>query len=157
MNFYAIFLLIHSWNRWLALLALVATTALAWQGWLAGKPYTKRYTMLRSATVGLNHLQIMFGFVLYFQSPLVEYFRSDIQGGLRIPEVAFFGVIHISVMLIAALVLTVGGAIARRGTTDAKRFRTVAIFFTIALALIMLAMPSPISFIVQRPWMRLDF
>jgi ABC-type Na+ efflux pump permease subunit len=157
MNFYALLLLVHSWNRWLAVLALVATTALAWRGWLADKPYTKRDTMLRGATVGLNHLQVIFGFVLYFQSPLVEYLRSDMRGGLQIPEVAFFGVMHIAVMLIAALVLTIGGAIARRGATDAKKFRTVAIFFTVAIVLILLAMPSPISPFAQRPWMRLDF
>ena len=156
MNFYAFLLLVHSWNRWLAVIALLATTGLAWYDWLAGKPYTKRDNMLRSMTVGLNHLQIIFGFVLYFQSPLIAYFRSDMQGGWHTPEVAFFGVIHISVMIIAALVLTVGGAIARRGETDMKKFCTVAIFFTIALVLILLAMPSPISPFAVRPWMRLD-
>jgi cytochrome c biogenesis factor len=147
----------HSWNRWLAVLALLATTVLAWQGWLANKSYTKRDTMLRGATVGLNHLQIIFGFVLYFQSSLVAYLRSDIQGSSHIPGVAFFGVMHISVMVIAALLLTVGGAIARRDETEAKKFRTVAIFFTIALVLILLAIPSPISPFAVRPWMRLDF
>lgn len=130
--------------------------ALAWYGWLANKPYTKRDTMMRGWAVGLNHVQVIFGFVLYFQSPLVEYFRSDMRGGLQIPEVAFFGVMHISVMLIAALVLTVGGAITRRGATDAKKFRTVAIFFTITIVLILLAMPSPVSPFAERPWMRLD-
>lgn len=157
MNFYALLLLIHSWNRWLAVLALLATTGLAWYGWLSNKPYAKRDAILRGATVGLNHLQIIIGFVLYFQSPLVAYLRSDRHGSLQVPEVAFFGVIHISVMVIAALVLTVGGAIARRGETDAKKFRTVVIFFTIAIVLILLAMPSPISPFAVRPWMRLDF
>jgi hypothetical protein len=42
-------------------------------------------------------------------------------------------------------------------STDRKKFRTVAIFFTIALVLILLAMPSPISPFAVRPWMRLDF
>lgn len=157
MTLYALILLIHSWNRWLAVVALFATTLMAWYGWLSNKPYTKRDTMLRGATVGLNHLQIIFGFVLYFQSPLIAYLRSDMRGGLQIPEVAFFGVIHISVMVIAALVLTVGGAIARRRATDTTKFRTVAIFFTIAITLILLAMPSPISPFVIRPWMRLNF
>ena len=122
-------LLIHSWNRWLAVLALLTTTVLAWQGWLGNKPYTKRDTMLRGATVGLNHLQVIFGFVLYFQSPLVEYLRSDMQGGLQIPDVAFFGIIHISVMVIAALVLTVGGAVARRAPTDIKKIPHHCDFF----------------------------
>jgi hypothetical protein len=157
MNLYALLLLVHSWNRWIAVTALLASTGLAWYGWFADKPYTKRDNMLRGMTVGLNHLQVIFGFVLYFQSPLVAYLRSDMQGGLQIPDVTFFGVIHISVMIIAAFVLTVGGTIARRSETDMKKFRTVAIFFTIALALILLAMPSPISPFAVRPWMRLDF
>jgi ABC-type Na+ efflux pump permease subunit len=157
MTLYTFLLLVHSWNRWLAVLALLATTGLAWYGWLSNTPYTKRDTILRGATVGLNHLQIIIGFVLYFQSPLIEYLRSDMHGGLQIPEVAFFGVIHISLMVIAAMVLTVGGAIARRGETDAKKFRTIAFFFTIAIVVILLAMPSPISPFTERPWMRLDF
>jgi hypothetical protein len=158
MTFYAILLLIHSWVRWLFLAALLYAIGKAWYGWLRGSiSYTKGDTMLRGMTVGLNHLQILLGFVLYFQSPLIEYLRSDMQSGLQIPEVAFFGVMHITLMLIAAVVLTIGGAKARRGTTDATKFRTVAIYFTIAIVLILLALPTPISPFAQRPWMRLEF
>jgi hypothetical protein len=39
-------------------------------------------------------------------------------------------------------------------STDRKKFRTVAISFTIAVMLILLAMPSPFA---VRPWIRLDF
>jgi hypothetical protein len=157
MTFYALLLLTHSWNRWLVVLTLLYTTVRAWYGFLGKRDYTKSDTMMRGITVGVNHLQIIVGFVLYFISPLMEYFRSDMREAVSIPEVAFFGIVHISLMLIAAVMLTIGGAISRRAATDAEKFRTTAMYFTVAVVLIALAIPSPISPFAMRPWVRLDF
>jgi NADH:ubiquinone oxidoreductase subunit 2 (subunit N) len=55
----------------------------------------------------------------------------------------FFTVEHSLMMLIAIVLITVGHSKAKKATTDEKKFKTLAIFFTLALIIILAAIPWP--------------
>ncbi len=151
---YPILLALHSWTRYAVVASLLYTMLRSLYGWLAKAEYKSLDNTARSLAVSAVHIQVLIGLTLYFSSPLLDYFRSDIKAGMAVPELRFFGSIHIALMLVASVILTIGGAKARRITDDTQRFRTVAFYFLAAAVIIALAVPWPFSPFAARPWVR---
>lgn len=151
---YPVVLALHSCTRYAVVASLLYTTVRSLYGWLARARYTRADRSVQLFAVAAVHFQVVVGFILYFCSPLLDYFRSDIKAGMSIPELRFFGVVHLACMLIASVVLTIGGAKARRAADDTEKFRTVALYFIAAGVLILLAVPWPFSPFAARPWIR---
>lgn len=148
---YATFLLLHSWNRWLVLLALLAALALTYQGWLGARPYQLLDRRVGSVLASLLHLQLLLGLTLYFGlSPWVRQAAVDRSAAWHDPTLRFWSVTHISLMLTAIVVAQLGQSVARRAATDAARHRWSALSYSLALALILLGIPF-----ATRPWFRL--
>ncbi|CCH55116.1 hypothetical protein BN8_04351 [Fibrisoma limi BUZ 3] len=151
---YNILLPVHSYLRWLVLLTLIGTLLAALHGWLTNRPYSKVDGALRSAATSIAHLQLLIGFVLYFKSPITSYFRANFSAVAGSLEFSFFGLIHISLMLLAVVVLTLGSSFGRRAETALAKHRTVALYFLAALIVILIAIPWPFSPLAQRPYFR---
>jgi hypothetical protein len=58
------------------------------------------------------------------------------------------------VMLTAIILITIGSAKAKRKTTDQEKFKTMAIWLTIALLLILSSIPWSFSPLISRPMFR---
>lgn len=150
---YQSLLIIHSLLRWLVVASLCYSIWRAWRGQRLLLPFTKTDNALRHWTATIAHAQLLVGMILYIQSPMVKYFNAgtgDMSG-----EPLFFGAIHITLMLIAIVVLTLGSAKAKRKTQDAEKFKTMLIYFSIAAILIFIAIPWPFSPLAHRPLIRL--
>lgn len=148
---YSILLELHSAMRWVVLLNLLYAIYRAYYGYVSNSVFSKTDNALRHWTATFAHIQLLIGMVLYFQSPVVKYFR---QTGFKNFEAAFFGLIHISLMLVAIVVLTVGSAMAKRKTSDVDKFKTMLLWYTIALVIIFIAIPWPFSPLAARPYIR---
>jgi NADH:ubiquinone oxidoreductase subunit 6 (subunit J) len=61
---------------------------------------------------------------------------------------------HITMMLIAIVLMTIGSAKSKRKATDKQRFKTLAIWFTIALVIIFASIPWQFSPLTSRPYFR---
>jgi uncharacterized membrane protein len=66
----------------------------------------------------------------------------------------FFGIIHIVLMLVAIILITIGSAMAKRKTGDEQKFKTILLWYSLGLLLILIAIPWPFSPLAQRPYMR---
>lgn len=150
---YQILIFFHSILRWLVLASLLYAILRAYKGFSAKLIFTKADNSIRHLTATIAHVQLMIGIILYSQSPVVKYFFAESATG-RITESVFFGVIHIAIMLTAIIIITIGSAIGKRKSTDQEKFKTMLIWFLIALALIFLAIPWPFSPLAQRPYLR---
>lgn len=137
---YAFFLFLHSWLRWLLLLFLVISTCLAWQGWLTKRIYNKLDRITASAATGLSHSQFLIGFTLYLAySPYsTTYLKEGDTGDY---QVWFFGFFHILMMIAAVGAMSVGSSLSKRAEIDQQKFKFVAISFSVALLLILAAVP----------------
>lgn len=142
---YSLVLTLHSWNRWLVLLALLATLGRAYWGWLARCPYLPADRRLGALLTGLLHLQLVLGFTLYFALSPWTMRRATAPS----PTVQFWSVTHISLMLIAIVVAQLGQSLARRAATDAARHRWSAVSLSLATGLILVGIPF-----ASRPWFR---
>lgn len=148
---YITLLALHSLTRWLVLGSLLFAIFSAYRGWLLNKPYTRFDNITRHTTATIAHVQLILGGWLYFISPIVDYFLHNIGTAIHERIIRFFGMEHITMMLIGITVLTIGSAQAKRKTTDREKFKTQAIWFTIALLIILSSIPWSFSPLISRP------
>lgn len=145
---------LHSWMRWLVLISLLFALYRAYRGWLGKKAFTRSDNTVRHTTATILHIQFLLGLWLYIISPLVQTFLHNFKEGMHDRQARFFGLEHITVMLLAIVVITIGSAKAKRKRSDKQKFRTMAIWFTIGLLLVLSSIPWPFSPLISRPWVR---
>lgn len=140
--------------RWLVVVSLLLSLYRAGKGYFANRPFTRFDHLVRHWTATIAHVQLMIGMVLYFQSPLVKAFLQDVRSGSAVVELLFFGMIHSTLMLAAIVVVTIGSAMAKRKPTDRLQFKTMLVWYSIAVIIILVAIPWPFSPLVTRPLFR---
>ncbi|AKD55959.1 hypothetical protein [Spirosoma radiotolerans] len=150
---YPIVLVIHNAFRWLVLASLLAVLVSGYSGWLGGRSYRPADQTVRVVATSIAHTQLLIGFYLYAISPIVSYYWH-LGAGTDAPEFRFFGLIHIGLMFTSVIIMTVGSSKAKRQTDAKQKFKTTAIYFTIGLILILIAIPWPFSPLATRPWTR---
>ena len=148
---YATLLALHSLTRWLVLSTLIFSIVLAYRGWLLKKPFLKFDNATRHITATVVHVQLVLGVWLYFISPIVSYFLHNLGTAMHERAIRFFGMEHITMMLIGITVITIGSAKAKRKPTDKEKFKTMAIWFTVALLIILSSVPWSFSPLISRP------
>jgi len=151
---YLFLLALHSLTRWLVLTSLLFAIFRAYRGWLRHKPFTKTDHITRVVTASIAHVQLAIGICLYFISPVVNYFLHNFKQAVHMREIRFFGMEHITMMLIAITLITIGSVKAKRKPTDEAKFKTMAIWFSIALFIIFMSIPWSFSPLTSRPLFR---
>lgn len=117
-------------------------------------PFSKSADFVRHTTATIAHLQLVLGYMLYFNSPVIDHFRSHFKEASKQFEFLFFGLIHILLMTLAIVFVTIGSAAAKRKKSDMEKFKTMTIWFSLALILIVIAIPWPFSPLANRPYFR---
>lgn len=139
---YTGFLHLHDALRWLLLLSLVVTLVKYLAGWFGNQPWKKVDNMLGIVFTSLMDLQLLVGAVLYFfLSPITKMALSDFGAAMKNADLRFYAVEHLSMMLIAVVLVHIGRAKSKKAVTDTGKFRIASIFFLLALALIVAAIP----------------
>jgi hypothetical protein len=139
---YTGFLHIHDTLRWLLLLSLAITLVKYLAGWLGNQPWKKLDNVLGIVFTSLMDLQLLVGLVLYFfMSPVTKLALSDFGAAMKNADLRFYAVEHFSIMLIAAVLVHIGRSKSKKAKTDQGKFKVASIFFLIALALIVAAIP----------------
>ena len=151
---HSILLTLHSFVRWLVLASLVFTIFKSYQGWFSSKSFTNFDNFIRHSTATVSHVQLLIGLLLYYVSPIVSYFFQNFSEAVHNREIRFFGMEHSLMMFIAISVISAGSTIAKRKVKDAEKFKTIAIWYTIALFIIFFSIPWSFSPLVSRPYFR---
>ncbi len=148
---YATLLALHSLTRWLVLSTLLFAIFRGYRGWLGQKPYLRFDDRVRHITATIAHVQLLLGIWLYFISPIVAYFLHNFHTAVHDRAIRFFGMEHITMMLTGIILITIGSAKAKRQATDRQKFKTMAIWFTVALLVILSSVPWSFSPLISRP------
>ena len=142
----------HSLLRYILLIFILLSIFKAFSGWFGKKPYLPGDKKVALFTLISAHLQLVVGLILYFISPTVKMGLADMGSAMKDPGLRFWAVEHISMMLIAIILITVGYSSAKRAATDEAKHKKIAIFFLLALIIIFFAIPWPWS-AISRGWM----
>ncbi len=151
---YSFLLALHSLIRWFVLISLLFAIYRAYSGWLRHKNFTKFDDSVRHISATIVHVQLLVGIWLYFISPIVTYFLHHYHEAVHERQIRFFGMEHITMMLTGISLITIGSAKAKRKTTDNDKFKTMAIWYTIALLIILSSIPWSFSPLISRPSFR---
>jgi uncharacterized protein YacL len=129
----------HSGLRWLLILlfifALIGLFRVAFRGKICYA--TTRKVAL--ATLILAHIQLIIGLILYFISPLVIFSGESMSNKV----LRFYLVEHISLMLIAIVLVTIGYSQAKKISDEVRGFRKLFTYYLIAFILILVSIPWP--------------
>jgi hypothetical protein len=111
-------------------------------GWQQNKTFGKSDNALNGALIGLFHLQLLLGLILYFQySPMSQAFLQNPGYAMKVKELRFWGLEHALTMIIAVAVAQFGRIYSKKASTDLLKHKRAFIFLAIALVLILLRMP----------------
>ena len=141
---YTALLTVHSYLRWLVLVAGLVVVARAIAGMVADRAWTARDdAIVRVFSISLD-IQMLIGLIVYFfLSPFTYPAWSDLAATMRDDAVRFIVIEHQTGMLIAVALAHVGVARVRRNVNPARRHRTALIFFGLALVMVLVSIPWP--------------
>lgn len=151
---YSALLFLHSIVRWLVLISLIYSIYRAWRGYTLKLSFSKTDNVIRHWTATIAHIQLMIGMVLYFKSPLIQYSWSPAGKATASKELTFFSLVHLALMLVSIILITIGSAKAKRQLQDQATFKTIFVWYLVALILIFIAIPWPFSPLAGRPYFR---
>lgn len=129
----------HSGLRWVVLVLLLVAIGNAFMKWQGNKEFQGGDKKIGLFAMVFTHIQFLIGLVLYFISPRVIFAAESMKNAAA----RFFLVEHLSIMLLAIAVITIGYSRAKRTEDDSKKFKTTFIFFLIGLILILAGIPWP--------------
>lgn len=134
---YTILLKSHSGLRWLLLaFFILALAQLARTAFSKCKFNPKTLALLTLITA---HVQLLIGFVLYFISPKVVFAASSMKETV----LRFYLVEHISLMIIALIVLTIGYSKFKNKLQEAVSARKAFYYYLVSFILILVSIPWP--------------
>jgi hypothetical protein len=144
---YEILTVIHSFLRWAVLLLLLATIIKSLNGLITKRSFSNSDNKISLFMMISAHTQLLVGLLLYFVSPNVQF------GNMKDDGIRFFTMEHSSMMIIAIVFMTLARILSKKATIDNAKFKKLFIFSTIALLIILVAIPWPFyPAAFSRPW-----
>lgn len=128
---------IHSYWAYLVLALLLLAVLNAIIGYTSKKDFKDKDLRLSLFTLITAHIQLLIGLGVYFSSPM---YKSMKESGIN--EVnRMLAVEHPILMILAIVLITVGWSKHKKQATDTGKFKTIAIFYGLALLLILSRIP----------------
>jgi hypothetical protein len=121
--------------RYFVLIALIAVIIISLQKWLGKKPYTKFDNTASLYLFIFTHFQLLVGLILYFKSDLVQFNA----GTMKEPELRYWAVEHITMNLIAIVLITLARTTSKKMADSTSRHKRMFIFNAIALLIIIVS------------------
>ncbi|MTG97223.1 hypothetical protein GJV76_03580 [Myroides sp. BIT-d1] len=121
---------------YVVLLGILISIVYAWKAYMSNQPYNKK---IAAIGLGATHFQIVAGVLMYFLSPWGM--KSLSADAMQDTLLRLYTVEHPLVMIIAAVIITIGFSKAKRLKDAKKQNRTVAVYYVIGLILILSRIP----------------
>ena len=139
---HGIVLAIHNILRWVVLILAVVALFRAYLGWFGKREYTETDRKVGVYFSVSLDIQLLLGLLLYiFLSPITRTAFQDFSSAMTIPDIRYFAVEHILMMILAVIIVHVGTIFSKRAISDISKFRRAAIWYTVATLVVILAIP----------------
>lgn len=134
----------HSGLRWIALLLLLLAIINAF----TAKNYEKKHRLVNLFTMITFHTQLLLGIILYFLSDKVQF----TEGWMKQAMYRFYGMEHLTGMLLAIIVITIGHSKSKKGADAAAKFKAIKLWYVLALILVLAFIPWPFRTELGAGW-----
>jgi hypothetical protein len=151
---YDALLLVHSWLRWAVLLFGIYAFARAASSRFTRRSWTPADDAAGRSFVISVDLQVLIGLLIYFfYSSFTMAAWRDMADAMADDVIRFWAVEHVVGMLAATAFVHVGRVRIRKAPDSSRKHFVAAIFFGLALVLMLISIPWPFGSI-DRPWIR---
>jgi uncharacterized membrane protein len=134
----------HSGLRWIALLLLLLAIFNAF----TAKSYEKKHRLVNLFTMITFHIQLLIGLVLYYNYMIPKIGENWMENDAS----RFFGMEHISGMLLAIVAITIGHSKSKKGADAAAKFKAIKLWYVLALILVLAFIPWPFRTELGAGW-----
>lgn len=138
---YSAFLHTHNLLRWAVLLLGAHAIVLAVRGLSGTRPFGAGARRASVLFTGALHLQLLLGLALFLISPFIEAAMANMKATMADRAVRFFVAEHPTIMVVAAVLMTIGGIVAKNAVDDAARHRRLLVFAGLTMAMVLWGIP----------------
>ena len=134
--------MIHSYWAYIVLIILIFAVINAIIGLSSKKEFKDKDLRISLFALIASHIQLIIGFIAYYTSTFYESMRGMGMGDvMKNSELRKPLIEHPLMIIIAIALITIGFSKHKKKTTDSSKFKTIAIFYGIALLLILGVIP----------------
>ena len=130
--------LIHSYWAYIVIILLVFAVVNAIIGLSQKKTFGNKDLRIGLFTLIVSHIQLLIGLAWYFAGGFSGQINGDVMGDAAS---RFVIIEHPLTMILAIVLITVGWSKHKKKTDDKAKFKTFAIFYGIALVLVLSRIP----------------
>ncbi|HBY67780.1 MAG: hypothetical protein CMC07_08965 [Flavobacteriaceae bacterium] len=134
---------VHSYWAYLVLVVVVLATLNALIGFFSNKEYSPKDFRISLFGLIVTHIQLLIGLILYFISPLgLQSITNNGMGTVMKDSMLRLNAVeHPLVMILMVVFITVGYSKHKKKLVSKPKFKMLAIFYTIALVLMLSRIP----------------
>ncbi|VAV82979.1 Uncharacterized protein Fjoh_0737 [hydrothermal vent metagenome] len=134
--------MLHSYWAYLVLFVLLMAVLNALLGYFGKKEYNAKAFRISLFALIVSHIQLLLGLLLYFTSPRFEFWSELGMGGvMKDAAQRLYLVEHPLINIIAVALITIGYSKHKKKLTSLPKFKTITIFYGIALVLFLSRIP----------------
>jgi len=134
--------MLHSGWAYITLLILIVAVVNAIMGLTSKREFQEKDLRIPLFTLIVAHIQLIIGFIAFFMSAQFAFLRENGMGvSMKQPEIRLFIVEHPLIMIVAIIFITIGFSKHKNLATDQAKFKTIAIYYGIALLLVLSRIP----------------
>lgn len=139
---YRLILASHNFFRWIVVIVAVLALVRVYLGLFGNREWTRRDHSISTFFAVSLDIQFLLGIILYiFLSPLTTPIFENFGAAMQDAAIRFFALEHFLYMLAALVLVHIGNSRARRAAESKGKYRTLAIFYSLAVLFIVLGMP----------------
>lgn len=139
--------MIHSYWAYIVILILIIAVVNAIIGLSSKKEFNAKDLRISLFALIASHIQLIIGFIAFYTSTFYTSMRAMGMGEVMKNKELRNSLIEHPVMIIIAITLiTIGFSKHKKKTTDAGKFKTITIFYGIALLIILGMIPWSLWF-----------
>ena len=148
-----IVLILHNLLRWAVVILGLWTLINALTGYFGKRSYSANDNRSNLFFMISCDIQLLIGLVLYVNNGWFNRLK-DMGNNMKDPYLRFFTMEHLTLMLVAWVLVHIGRATVKKADTDAAKHKKMLIFFGLAIVLIIAAIPWPFRQAIGRPYFR---
>ena len=138
---YQSLLYIHSWSRWFVIVFGLIAVYRAYVGWTSRRPFLSADNGVGASFSGFMWLQVLIGLGLYFGLSPWGLNAMKQAGAMKDPTKRFFGLEHVVVMILAAIVAQLGRIVVKKTADATRKHKKALAYFGVALVLVLIMIP----------------
>lgn len=133
---------LHSYWAYIVVILLIIAFINAVIGLTSKKEFKSIDLRISLFTLIAVHLQLIIGLIWYYFSPTYKMVRETGMGeSMKNSDLRLLAVEHPLMMIAAIVFITIGFSKHKKKATDNSKFKTIAIFYGIALLLVLSRIP----------------